>query len=289
MKAACFAVLLLVFAVAASFAGETNVLPTTITVDGIIFSNVTWRTVTSATVTIFHETGVASIPLEKLPPELQQRFGYDPQKAAAYRGEELAAAQQRLAEMQAKERLRQQREAEALEAARKLQEAQAELAREQQMANQRANANANVELIQMFHVDGASNPLPAGGYVAQLALTNHTTACAHFDEDGRRYLEDASRKYAEWNAQQNSLEQQFQVSAQPGTIILYGGKGAVRIPGGGYGLTYTTGGPQPASSPGPQPVFAIFAVREPNSTCYSLKGSQEVGQTGGIKQYSWQW
>jgi hypothetical protein len=289
MKAFRVAVLLFVFAVGVSFAEETNTLPTTITVDGIIYSNVTWRTVTPATVTIFHETGVASIPLEKLPPELQQRFGYDPQKGAAYRGEELAAAQQRLAEMQARERLRQQREAEAVEAARKQQEAQAELAREQQMANQRANANANVEVIQVFHVDGAINPLPTGGYVAQLALTNQTIVCAHFDEDGRRYLEDANRKYAEWNAQQNALEQQLQVSLQPGTIILYGGKGAVRIPGGGYGLTYTTGGPPPASSPGPQPVFAILAVREPNSTCYSLKGSQEAGQTGGIKQYSWQW
>jgi hypothetical protein len=289
MKAFRFAVLLCVLA-AASFAGETNTLPTTITVDGIIYSNVTWRTVTPATFTIFHETGVASIPLEKLPPELQQRFGYDPQKAAAYRGEELAAAQQRLAEMQAKERLRQQREAEAVEAARKQQEAQAEQAREQQLASQRANANANVEVIQVFHVDGAINPLPTGGYVAQLALTNQTIVCAHFDEEGRRYLEDASRKYAEWNAQQNSLEQQLQVAAQPGTIMLYGGKGGVRVLGGGYGLTYTTGGSQPASpGPQPEPVFAIFAVREQNSTCYSLKGSQEAGQTGGIKQYSWQW
>ncbi len=83
-------VLLFVFAVAASFAEETNTLPTTITVDGVTYSNVTWRTVTPTTVSILHKTGVASIPLEKLPPELQQKFGYDPQKAAAYRTAEAA-------------------------------------------------------------------------------------------------------------------------------------------------------------------------------------------------------
>jgi hypothetical protein len=84
MKAFRLAVLLVVSAVVASFAGETNTLPTTITVDGITYSNVIWRTVTPATVSIFHQTGVASIPLEKLPPELQKRFGYDPQKAREY-------------------------------------------------------------------------------------------------------------------------------------------------------------------------------------------------------------
>ncbi len=96
----------------------------------------------------------------------------------------------------------------------------------------------------MFHVDGGINPLPTGGYVAQLALTNHTTVCAHFDEDGRRYLEDASRKYAEWNAQQDSLEQQLQVQIQPGTIMLSGGKGGTRVLGGGGGLAYTMGSSQ---------------------------------------------
>jgi hypothetical protein len=288
MKAARVAVLLLVFAVTASFAEDTNTLPSTITVNGITYSNVTWRTVTPATVTIFHETGVASVPLENLPPELQKRFGYDPQKAAVYRAQESVTEQQYLVEIRAQRQLRQQRQAEALEAARKQQEAQQELAREQLAASQGANANRNVEVIQVFHVDGAINPLPTGGYVAQLALTNQMTVCAHFDEDGRRYLEDASRKYAEWNARQDPLEQQLQVAAQPGTIMLYGGKGGVRVLGGGYGLTYTTGGSPPPSAPGPQPVFAIFAVREQNSTCYSLKGSQEITQAGGSKWYSWQ-
>src|SRR6266849_4827729 len=57
---------------------------TNLTVDGIIYSNVTFRTVTPTTVSIYHQTGVATIPLEKLPPELQKRFGYTPEKAAAW-------------------------------------------------------------------------------------------------------------------------------------------------------------------------------------------------------------
>jgi uncharacterized Zn ribbon protein len=281
-------VLLFVFTVVVAVRAEdTNTLPTTITVDGITYSNVTWRTVTPATVTIFHETGVASIPLEKLPPELQRRFGYDPQRAATYRAQESVATQQHLVEMQAREQLRQQHEAEALEAARKQQEAQAaEQAREQLAASQKANANNNVEVIQVLHVDGAINALATGGYVAQLALTNHTTVCSYFDEGGKRYLEDANRKYTDWMTQQDSGGQQLQVSTQPGAILLYGGKGGVRVPGGGSGFAYTMGGSQPASTSSP-PVAVVFAVREENSSCYSLKGNREAGQMGGIKQYSW--
>lgn len=56
---------------------------TTLIVDGIVYSNVIFRTVTPTTVSIYHQTGVATIPLGKLPPELQKRFGYTPEKAAA--------------------------------------------------------------------------------------------------------------------------------------------------------------------------------------------------------------
>ncbi len=73
----------------AEFKGHNDIvkllLPTTITVDGIIYSNVTFGTVTPTTVSVFHKTGVAGVPLEELPPELQEYFGYDPQKAADYR------------------------------------------------------------------------------------------------------------------------------------------------------------------------------------------------------------
>jgi len=94
MNVSRLAVLLFAVAVVASHADETNL---TLTVDGITYSNVTFRTVTPATVNIFHKTGVATIPLEKLPLELQKRFGYDPQKAAGYR----RAETERAAEIQA--------------------------------------------------------------------------------------------------------------------------------------------------------------------------------------------
>jgi len=88
MNAFRVAVLLFVSAVAASFAEGTNTLPTTITVDRVTYSNITWRTVTLATVSIMHSTGAATIPLEKLPPELQQRFNYNPDRARQYRNRE---------------------------------------------------------------------------------------------------------------------------------------------------------------------------------------------------------
>jgi hypothetical protein len=86
-----FTVLLFTSVVTASFAGETNTLPTAITVDGHTYSNVTWRTVTPATVSIIHTTGAATIPLEKLPAELRSRFGYDEAKARQYRQTQIAA------------------------------------------------------------------------------------------------------------------------------------------------------------------------------------------------------
>jgi ribosomal protein L20 len=102
MNAFRVAVLLFVSAVAASFAEGTNTLPTTITVDGLTYSNVTWRTVTPATVSIMHSTGAATIQLEKLPPELQKRFGYDPDRAERYR----AAKVQLEAQGQQQDRMR---------------------------------------------------------------------------------------------------------------------------------------------------------------------------------------
>jgi hypothetical protein len=107
MNAFRVAVLLFVSALAASFAGETNTLPTTITVDGITYSNVIWRAFTPVAASISHRTGAATIPLWKLTPDLQTHFGYDPQKAALY------AEAQRNAEVARQEALRKQRADEA--------------------------------------------------------------------------------------------------------------------------------------------------------------------------------
>jgi len=55
----------------------SNALPASITIDGTTYEEVRWGRVTPTTVTIFHKSGVATIPLWKLPPELQKQFGYD--------------------------------------------------------------------------------------------------------------------------------------------------------------------------------------------------------------------
>lgn len=95
----------------------TNDLPNTLTVDGVRYEQVRWGSATPRAVTIFHKSGVASIPLEKLPPELQQHFGYDPKKEAEKRAtaEKLAREKaEEAAEQRAKEELdRQQAEAQA--------------------------------------------------------------------------------------------------------------------------------------------------------------------------------
>lgn len=73
--------------------GLTNpAAPTQITIDGTTYTDVRWGRVTPATVTFFHKTGVATIPLSKLPPELQKQFGYDPQRAAEWQAAQRAAA-----------------------------------------------------------------------------------------------------------------------------------------------------------------------------------------------------
>lgn len=82
--------LICLFTAALAFGEATNL---TLTVDGITYTNVHFRGTTPVSVAIFHSTGVATIPLEKLPPELQKRFGYDSQQAAQWQ-----AAQQKAAE-----------------------------------------------------------------------------------------------------------------------------------------------------------------------------------------------
>jgi von Hippel-Lindau disease tumor suppressor protein len=64
----------------------------TITIDGVIYENYHWGTITPTGITIFHQAGVATIPLEKLPPDLQERFGYDPKTAAGRASQSTPAA-----------------------------------------------------------------------------------------------------------------------------------------------------------------------------------------------------
>lgn len=91
MKSATFAVLTGFFVLVSAQSVLADDLPTTLTLDGVTYEQVQWTNATPSTVTIFHKTGVATIQLEKLPPELRKRFGYDPKKAAEYRAAEIAA------------------------------------------------------------------------------------------------------------------------------------------------------------------------------------------------------
>ena len=107
MKAVTLLLLILGLPALSAYSQDTNnaPLPATVTVDGVTYEDVRWGNVTPSAVTLFHRTGVASIPLEKLPPELQQQFGYDPKKAAEYRAAE-AEAQARKNEEQARDAAR---------------------------------------------------------------------------------------------------------------------------------------------------------------------------------------
>lgn len=80
MRSSCV-LILCCLALQSAFAAETNL---TLTVDGITYSNVTFGTTTPATVGVFHSSGIASLPLAKLPSDLQKQFGYDAEKAKEY-------------------------------------------------------------------------------------------------------------------------------------------------------------------------------------------------------------
>lgn len=62
-----------------------------------LYENVRVREVTPATVTIFHSGGIRQFDLSALPRELQERFGYDPEQAEAWKSAEAEARSAALA------------------------------------------------------------------------------------------------------------------------------------------------------------------------------------------------
>ncbi len=68
-------------------AGTAKLVPgstlESITSGQVTYSQVRIRTISAQTVMIQHEGGIASIRLRDLPPDLQRRFGYSPDAAAA--------------------------------------------------------------------------------------------------------------------------------------------------------------------------------------------------------------
>jgi hypothetical protein len=92
---------------------QTNAItPSSFTIDGFTYENVRWGRITPSTATIFHKTGVATIPLGKFPPEWQEKLGYDPFKAKQYRRAEAEAKAAWLQAKQQRLELLQQRQAE---------------------------------------------------------------------------------------------------------------------------------------------------------------------------------
>jgi len=94
-------------------APNTNAIAlATFSIDGFKYEEVRWGRITPATATIFHKTGVATIPLEKLPPEWQSKLGYDPLKAQRYRQAEATARTAWFEAQHQRDQLRAQQQAE---------------------------------------------------------------------------------------------------------------------------------------------------------------------------------
>ncbi len=52
-----------------------------LTIDGETYEEVKYVNASASKITLRHKRGIASLPIEKFPAEVQRRFGYNPQKA----------------------------------------------------------------------------------------------------------------------------------------------------------------------------------------------------------------
>ena len=270
MNALHISVLLIAFPIAASFAEETNL---TLKVDGVTYSNVTWGTVTPATVGIFYSTGVsrgiALVPLEKLSPELQKRFGYDPKKAAEYRTA-VAAAQ---AEAARREALRKQLATE--EADKRATEAASAEQRKQPQATDQAQPPQVRRLeflaVEMLDVNRA-----------MLTCAKGEKITVAFDANGQQFLGRCATQRAAWEQKQAQLAKAKEDAAKPtytprpwrysdGRTIQWG-MGYEVTPG--TGMNYIL----------PAPTFVVYAVED--GTTYRLIGCTTY-RSGGRAEIRW--
>lgn len=81
-KLISYAFALCLFVIVAPASGED------LKVNGKRYENIRWGTATPVEVVLFHKEGVARLPLAQMPPEIQQKFNYDPQKAQEYAEEQ---------------------------------------------------------------------------------------------------------------------------------------------------------------------------------------------------------
>lgn len=82
--------LLATWLLAASALAQEIVLPHTLTIDGVTYTDVVYAGHDAARVKFRHANGVGSVPIRDLPAPLRKELGYDP--AAAFAAEEAAAA-----------------------------------------------------------------------------------------------------------------------------------------------------------------------------------------------------
>jgi hypothetical protein len=85
-------VLIFALSVSITCAAESTNFFLTLKVGDVHYTNVTVRSVRPSDIIISFDGGGAKVPLQKLTPDLQRRFGYDPDKAS----QELARQRQRL-------------------------------------------------------------------------------------------------------------------------------------------------------------------------------------------------
>lgn len=192
------------FAATASFAQETSPLPTTIIVDGVTYSNVSWRTVTPATVSIFHQTGVASIALKELPSDLQKRFGYDPQRAADYSSAEVATQARlaaHIADVKEGQRIQQLEES--------LQEQYAAIHPPQPPPApvDQTQAQPRGQVVPLTFTTLQFQPPSNGLNCAIITLTSGGTASVAYGADGEKFMNRSFAEHAVWLQQEHNLAQ----------------------------------------------------------------------------------
>ncbi len=171
-----------------SFTYETNGLPATITIDRVTYENIRWGTVTPYSVAIFHKSGIAKIPLERLTPELQKRFHYDSQKAAAYRAAESATdAQARVAAAERERKYQERKKAEAAWTERQREQSDREAQQKEQSEQQnrgRSEPVTKVKYAGVFNI----KPRADGTYSANIVTEGDTVQLVIFEEAGLNYL-----------------------------------------------------------------------------------------------------
>jgi hypothetical protein len=274
-------------------------LPSTLTIEDETYENIRWGAVTPGSVTIHHRTGVATLPLEQLPEPLQKRFGYDPQKAAAWR-----AAQQ--------QRVEQQRQVAEEQRARDAAAERERLRIQQELAARRPAAppapagagspaapgsssgettvmmtprpSATVVMLRFFQVREIQQTGP-GQYRGSVTIKGDVPVCVLVDEQGKNFLESARKQRAGWEQRGRKSGGGSEEKAKKETPPL-------KYQTHGFGPTITYGpvvrirpAESQSQSANAEPEFIVYAMPA-EGACLKLVGSHEA-ISAGMRTYRW--